>query len=903
MTGLIIAATLAGCALLAIPVVLLRRRSLRASSFTFVLCILGTVTTIATVGQGIRDIAIIAFPIVFVLAGLTLDRRLFRTCVGFALVAICWLVLGEIYGWFAPKPFVGIMETWLLFVIASVLLLVAALAVELLATNVRKNLSRAEDEIAQRNQAEESLRENDFRFCQMSEQSRTIVWDVDTQGLYTYVSQTSESVWGYQPDEIVGRMHFYDLHPQSGREEFKTAAFAVFEKKEKFQNLIKPVETKDGHLIWVSTNGIPMINPDGTLKGYRGSDRDITDRKKAEMELLYKTALLEAQLNAAIDGILIVDSNGKKILQNRRTVELWKIPQHIADDPDDSRQVQHVMHLTKNSDEFVAKITYLYAHPGEISKDIVELTDGTVLESYSAPVLGNNDQYFGRIWTFHDITVRKQAEIELKKSAALIRTAIENLPLIFYMIDCEGTFRLSIGAGLKGLGLEQNQVVGQSVFDVYKDFPEIINSIRKALAGETVNFESHVASSSYLNICIPFSEMSEGPGGIVAVALDITERRNAEEALRNIQKLESLGLLAGGIAHDFNNLMCGIFGYIDMAIESSTDDKVTRYLSKSMNTIDRARALTQQLLTFAKGGAPIQQTGNLFPFVQETAQFALSGANVSSSFDVPENLWQCNFDKNQFGQVIDNIVINAKQAMSGGGSIELSAKNITFAEKEHPALTNGDYVKISIRDYGIGIPKEILPRIFDPFYTTKATGHGLGLATCYSIIKRHGGCIEVESQPGKGSTFHIYLPASKDSNLSNTMKTAALHKGKGVFLVMDDQEVMRDTIGDMLESLGYTAVCKENGNEAIKFVSSETKANRKIAGMIFDLTIPGGMGGKEAIGEIRKLDSKTPVFVTSGYAEDPIMAIPNDHGFTASICKPFRKSELSAMLNKFMKDK
>ena len=170
-----------------------------------------------------------------------------------------------------------------------------------------------------------------------------------------------------------------------------------------------------------------------------------------------------------------------------------------------------------------------------------------------------------------DITERKQAEIDLKKSEALIRTAIENLPLIFYMVDSEGTFRLSIGAGLKGLGLQQNQVVGQSVFDVYKDYPEITNSIRRAHTGEKVNFESHVAGLSYLNICVPFSEMSEGPCGIVAVALDITERRNAEEALRNMQKLESLGLLAGGIAHDFNNLMGGIFGYIDMASEETGD--------------------------------------------------------------------------------------------------------------------------------------------------------------------------------------------------------------------------------------------------------------------------------------------------------------------------------------------
>ena len=527
--------------------------------------------------------------------------------------------------------------------------------------------------------------------------------------------------------------------------------------------------------------------------------------------------------------------------------------------------------------------------------------DGSTFWCHAKGSTFDHSEYGKVLIALHeDITERKQAEIDLKKSEALIRTAIENLPLIFYMIDSEGTFRLSIGAGLKGLGLQQNQVVGQSVFDVYKDYPEITNSIRRAHTGEKVNFESHVAGLSYLNICVPFSEMSEGPCGIVAVALDITERRNAEEALRNMQKLESLGLLAGGIAHDFNNLMGGIFGYIDMASEETKESNVTSHLSKAMNTIDRARALTRQLLTFAKGGGPVQQIGNLFPFVQETATFALSGANVSCHFEVPQDLWACNFDKNQIGQVIDNLIINAQQAMPVGGTIELSARNITLAEKEHPILSKGNYIKISVKDCGIGIPKELIAKIFDPFFTTKATGHGLGLATCYSIVKKHEGCIDVESEPGKGSTFKVYLPASTESVSAAIKNTAKTHKGSGTFLVMDDEEVMRDTIGDMLKFLGYSVVSKENGKDAIEFFTTETKANRKIAGMIFDLTVSGGMGGKAAIEEIRKTNTDIPAFVASGYADDPIMKKPAEHGFTASICKPFMKSELSEMLNKYL---
>jgi CheY-like chemotaxis protein len=250
--------------------------------------------------------------------------------------------------------------------------------------------------------------------------------------------------------------------------------------------------------------------------------------------------------------------------------------------------------------------------------------------------------------------------------------------------------------------------------------------------------------------------------------------------------------------------------------------------------------------------------------------------------------------------VIDNLIINAQQAMPVGGTIELTARNITLAEKEHPNLKKGDYVKISIKDYGTGISKELLPRIFDPFFTTKTKGHGLGLATCYSILNRHDGCIDVESELEKGTTFEVYLPSSTETVSSADGKTASMHKGRGTFLIMDDEEVMQETISQMLKSFGYTVKCTADGQSAVDFFASETKANRPVTGMIFDLTVPGGMGGKEAIEKIRKLNTDIPAFVASGYAVDPIMKNPSEHGFTASICKPFRKSELSEMLNNFI---
>jgi CheY-like chemotaxis protein len=339
---------------------------------------------------------------------------------------------------------------------------------------------------------------------------------------------------------------------------------------------------------------------------------------------------------------------------------------------------------------------------------------------------------------------------------------------------------------------------------------------------------------------------------------------------------------------------------MDLARSVSKDSRIIEYFETMLATMNRAKALTLQLLTFAKGGSPVQKTMPLIPFIQETAQFALSGSNISCRFSSAGNLWPCNIDKEQIAQVIDNIVINAQQAMPDGGAIEISAINISLGEREHPMLSKGDYIKVSIKDSGIGIPKEIMPRIFDPFYTTKLKGHGLGLATCYSIISRHGGCIHVESEPGKGSTFHVYLPASLETVVANVAPVSK-HKGSGTIIVMDDEEVVRDTFRQMLEMLGYTVVCKNDGKEAINFFINETKAGRRFSAMIFDLTIAGGMGGMEAVAEIRKLNKNIPIFVASGYSDNSVIKKPIEYGFTASISKPFTIAALSEMLNKYLK--
>jgi PAS domain S-box-containing protein len=390
---------------------------------------------------------------------------------------------------------------------------------------------------------------------------------------------------------------------------------------------------------------------------------------------------------------------------------------------------------------------------------------------------------------------------------------------------------------------------------------------------------------------------------ILSIAADITERKKLEieheklnDELNRMERLNSLGILAGGIAHDFNNLLGGVFGYIDLARTKSRDSEVTEFLSNAMNTIEHARSLTGQLLTFAKGGAPVKKQAALFPFVKEIVQYCLNDTGVECEYVVPQDLWIVEYDKNQIRQVIENIVINAIQAMPCGGLIRLKAVNCTIGA-DKPGLTPGRYIKISITDSGSGIQPELLQKIFDPFFTTKSSGHGLGLSTSFSIINKHAGTIQVESVLNQGTTFSIYLPAVNDVSSVAPVQESVRDTGGGLIIIMDDEKMIRDTTSALLKAIGYTVECKERGEAVLEYYNELLKQNRSVVAMIFDLTIPNGMGGKATITELRKVNKDIPVFVASGYAEDPVMSNPKEYGFTASICKPFRLDELKKMLD------
>ena len=385
---------------------------------------------------------------------------------------------------------------------------------------------------------------------------------------------------------------------------------------------------------------------------------------------------------------------------------------------------------------------------------------------------------------------------------------------------------------------------------------------------------------------------------ISGVFFDITERKIFAEERLIFSKMESLGVLAGGIAHDFNNILTVILGNINLAmLDLPKEYGGQEILTEAEKACLQAQGLARQLLTFAKGGAPIKELVAIAQLIRESATFACRGSAVRSEFTLPDNLWALEVDPGQITQVFQNLIINAIQAMPGGGTLKVQAENLVLAAESDLPLSPGRYVKISLQDQGGGMPPGCLAKIFDPYFTTKQKGSGLGLATSYFILKNHHGHIAVESKLGVGTTFTIYLPAVERKVSRPSEVEMKLYSGKGKVLVMDDEDLVREVVGKMVVYLGYEANLAKDGAEAINIFTEAQRSGQPFDAVILDLTVPGGMGGKEAMEKLLKIDPKVKAIASSGYSDDPVMADFHRYGFSAIIPKPYRVMEAGKILH------
>ncbi|MDA0738383.1 MAG: response regulator [Nitrospirae bacterium] len=385
--------------------------------------------------------------------------------------------------------------------------------------------------------------------------------------------------------------------------------------------------------------------------------------------------------------------------------------------------------------------------------------------------------------------------------------------------------------------------------------------------------------------------------GAVIVIRDMSDRLKIEQELQKASKLESVGTLAGGIAHDFNNLLLSIMGNISLAkLSLAPETRAFSQLLEAEKASLLAKGLTQQLLTFAKGGQPVKKPVRLVPILENATQLILRGERIQSEYRFPNELWDLFADESQLNQAFHNLILNAQQAMPQGGILHIEAENLSpheLPEKPGLHLENKPHVRIQIRDTGCGIPSEHLARVFDPYFTTKSHGSGLGLATTYSIITSHNGQMEVTSSPGEGTAFTMYLPASSVQALPRPPQPSNLRLGHGKILVMDDEEAIRLLLDQMLTLLGYTVELAANGDEAIERFAKAQSLCQPFCAVILDLTIPGGLGGKDTIQRLRLLDPKVQAIVSSGYSNDPVLSNYLAYGFQGMVAKPFRLDELS----------
>jgi len=502
-----------------------------------------------------------------------------------------------------------------------------------------------------------------------------------------------------------------------------------------------------------------------------------------------------------------------------------------------------------------------------------------------------------------DTTEHKATEEALRISETKYRQLVEYAPAGIYEVDVPTGRFISVNDVMcEYTGYTKEEFLNSTLWDILKEdsLKKVIDRVEKMRRGEAVPAltEYEITTKDNRNLWIMVNtklEYDDGkPVKATTVCHNITEKKQLEQEILKAQNLESLGVLAGGIGHDFNNLLSGIIGNISLAkLEAERGEDIMESLDEALRVSSKASALTQQLLVFSKGGAPIKKATSIAEVLRDSAAFTLRGSMVKCKFKIAEDLWPVKVDLGQFSQVIHNLVINSMQAMSKGGKIYLEAQNVYLNTIYDMPLTPGRYILIKIEDQGVGIAQEDLPRIFDPYFTTKTNGTGLGLTMSYTIIKRHDGHITVESELDAGTKFHIYLPATDEVPEENTGLENRTIAGEGRILVMDDEEILRNVAERMLQEIGYEVECVRDGTEALERYEKARQAGQAFDAVLMDLTIPGGMGGKETIKELLKIDPAAVVVVSSGYSNDPIMSSYEKYGFHGVVSKPYRIEQLS----------
>ena len=813
----------------------------------------------------------------------------------------------------------------ILIVKTAACLLVCSLAIMMLAASSLYGFKSYRKHLKKIEQFEEDNKAITEETQAIIETSLDAILIIDSQGLIQSINDSGVKMFGFKGKELIGKS-ISKIIPQR---------LFLHDMASLGQGIIMAM----GHHHDQSSFPLEISLNRVTIRGriqYVASIRDITDRKRSEDTLKHIGISVSSHTGSEFLRTLV-----KQLCKALQTefafiVETFPLGDTVRNTVviSSKDEIRSETDCDLDNTAFQEARKGFRAYPSDVCK---EFPDDLILQELEAQsfvamnLLDHSGQSVGVMGvidrkpiknipmaesTLQIFSARAASEIERKRFEEDLAAEKERLAVTlrsigdgFIATDEEGRVVLMNNVAERLSGWSQSHALGKSLIEVFQIIHErtrvpsvdlvyeIIKtgtlgsfqnrSLLVSLTGEERLIETSVA---------PIRDKTARQIGVVLAFRDITEKERMEIEHRKTEKLESLGVAAGGIAHDFNNLLTSILGNLSLSLmESSLSPTISNYLTTAKKAGLRAQDLSQQLLTFAKGGAPVKKVASIGQLIEETVTFSLRGGKIRSIISVPGDLWPVEIDPGQISQVISNLTINAEQSMPSGGTIQVTCENVTDSIPSQ--LPTGKFIRIDIKDEGYGIPEESLKKIFDPYFTTKTKGSGLGLASAHSIITKHGGAILVKSIVNQGSTFSLYIPASENSIVHETISDHELVSGQGRVLVLDDEPEICSLVSNALTPLGYEVITASDGAEAVALYKDAIIDGLCFDVIISDLTIPGGMGGLEAIQQLLEIDPQVKAIVSSGYANDSILSHYKDYGFLARLTKPYEITELSHIVN------
>ncbi len=774
---------------------------------------------------------------------------------------------------------------------------------------VLANLARA--------RAQRELNRSQSRLMALFNNAAAGIVTMNMKGRINETNETISRMFGYSEKEML-QMDGLDLF-LGGEWSLKAGTFQkLIRGEEKEINLERELSRRNGSTFWANIALTAIPEGKEEFDSFIAIITDLSERKRMERALIRSENMFRSIIEQSMDGFVLVDNSFIVVEWNQGQEEIFGISRIEALGKFIWEVIAPVIAQGITGEIIRDRITSDPDHWCHRSLDFDILhPDGTIkyVQALNFPINTDRGRYLGGI--YRDITPRRIYEQSLAREKELLAFTLRSIAEGVITTDSDGKITLINDRAAAVLGISPDQARNQpleKVLILYNqekkeyltDLSETIRRLGYYFSEEgQLHLISDIVGERIISLSAStiLGEDSESLG-LVLVINDITESVILREGMERMQKLESLGVLAGGVAHDFNNILAAILGNVSLVKQYlDEENEILEIIRDVENASIRARNVTNQLLTFSKGGHPVKKPGNPGRLVRESVHFNLRGSALGIELDIEENLPSVEFDETQIDQVLSNLVINAREAMNDEGNLRVRVSPKEILEGDGPSLSPGLYVKISVEDSGPGIDMDVSSRIFDPFFTTKKNGSGLGLASSYSIIQKHGGLLMVEPTDLGGACLSFLLPAREGESHIRVDSARDIMRGSGRILYMDDDTMILRFAKKSLEYMGYRIDFAEKGEEALELYKKAMKEEDLYNCVVLDLTVPGGMGGRETLAELRKLDPDVRAIVSSGYSNDPVMAHYRENGFQGVVVKPYRIEELSETIHAVIKEK